>query len=78
MGKVLRLEDFIGRRSKVTLSLMERLGIADLNERNEEFMDFLARERARLVMKVIEINRIMNTISEEWGINLRPPDLTSG
>lgn len=78
MGKVLRLEDFSRRRSKVTLSLMERLGIADLKDRNEEFMDFLARERSRLVMKVIEINRIMNTIAEQWGIDLPPPDPTSG
>jgi len=78
MGKVLRLQDFTKRRSKVTLRLMERLGIADLRERNEEFMDFLGRERARLVVKVIEINCIMNLISEEWGIDLPPPDPTSG
>jgi hypothetical protein len=78
MRKVLRLEDFSRRRCKVTLSLMERLGIADLKDRNEEFMDFLARERSRLLMKVIEINCIMNTISEEWGIEIRPPDPTVG
>ena len=78
MGKVLRLADFSRRRCKVTLSLMERLGIADLKGRNEEFMIFLARERVRLLMKVIEINRIMNTISEEWGMDLPPPDPTSG
>jgi hypothetical protein len=57
---------------------MDRLGVADLKEGNEEFMHFLARERCRLVMKVAKINRIMKTISEEWGIELPPADPAPG
>jgi hypothetical protein len=72
MGNVVRLQDFRKRVCKATLSLTERLGVADLKQRNEEFMDFLARERCRLVMKIAEINHIMGTISKEWGIDIPP------
>ena len=71
---MLRLADFSRRRCKVTLSLTESLGIADVKGKNEEFMNFLARERSRHIMKVLKINRIMGTISKEWGIELPPPD----
>jgi hypothetical protein len=74
MGKVLRLEDFSRRRCKVTLSLMERLGITDVKERNDEFVSVLTRERSRHIMKVLKINRMMDTISKEWGIELPSPD----
>jgi len=74
MGKALRLEDFSRRRCKVTLSLTERLGITDVKERHDEFVSFLTRERSRHIMKVLEMNRIMDTISKEWGIELPLPD----
>lgn len=68
MGKVVSIHEFSNRRRNATAALAESLRIYDLRERNEEFMRFLATERSRHLSKVAELDRLMKTISEEWGI----------
>jgi hypothetical protein len=64
------MSKFNNRRRNSTAALAESLRIHDLRERNEEFMRFLATERYRHLSKVEELDRLMKTISEEWGIEL--------
>jgi hypothetical protein len=68
MGKVLSIHEFSNRRRNATAALAKSLRIYDLRERNEEFMLFLATERSRHLSKVAELDRLMKTISDEWGI----------
>jgi hypothetical protein len=68
MGKVVSMSKFTNRRRNFTAALAESLRIHDLRERNEEFMRFLATERSRHLSKVAELDQLMTTISEEWGI----------
>ncbi len=64
------IHKFSTRRRESTAALAASLRIHDLRERNEEFMHFLATERSRYLSKVGELDRLMKTISEEWGIEL--------
>jgi hypothetical protein len=75
MGTVVSIHRFGSRRRKSTAALAASLRIHDLRERNEEFMRFLATERSRHLSKVEELDRLMTTISEEWGIE--PPSAGS-
>jgi hypothetical protein len=68
MGTVVSIHRFSSRARKSTAALAASLRIHDLRERNEEFMRFLATERSRHLAKVEELDRLMTTISEEWGI----------
>jgi len=68
MGKVVSMSKFTNRRRNSTAALAASLRIHDLRERNEEFMRFLATERSRHLSKVAELDQLMTTISEEWGI----------
>jgi hypothetical protein len=68
MGTVVSIHRFSNRRRKSMAALAESLRIHDLRERNEEFMRFLVTERSRHLAKVEELDRLMTTISEEWGI----------
>ena len=68
MGKVVSMSKFSNRRRNSTAALAESLRIHDLRERNEEFMRFLVTERSRHLSKVAELDQLMTTISEEWGI----------
>jgi hypothetical protein len=70
MGTVVSIHRFSDRRRKSTAALAASLRIHDLRERNEEFMRFLATERSRHLAKVEELDRLIKTISEEWGIEL--------
>ena len=71
MGKVVSIRKLSNRRRSSTTLLAANLRVHDLGERNEEFMRFLATERSRHLSKVAELDRLMKTISEEWGIE--PP-----
>jgi hypothetical protein len=71
MGTVVSIHRFSNRRRKSVAALATSLRIHDLRERNEEFMRFLATERSRYLTKIDELDRLMKTISEEWGIE--PP-----
>lgn len=64
------IRKFSYRRRNSTAALAASLRIHDLRERNEEFMRFLATERSRHQAKVEELDRLMKTVSEEWGIEL--------
>jgi hypothetical protein len=70
MGTVVSIQKFSNRRRNSTAVLAESLRIHDLRERNEEFMRFLATKRSRHLSKVAELDRLMKTISQEWGIEL--------
>jgi hypothetical protein len=68
MGKVVSIRKFSTRRCNSTAALAGSLRIHDLRARNEEFMRFLATERSHHLSKVVELDQLMKTISEEWGI----------
>jgi len=71
MGTVVSIHRFSDRRRKSVAGLAASLRIYNLRERNEEFMRFLAAERSRHLAKVEQLDQLMKTISEEWGIE--PP-----
>jgi hypothetical protein len=71
MGTVVSIHRFSDRRRKSIAALAASLRICNLRERNEEFMRFLATERSRHLAKVEQLDQLMKTISEEWG--LAPP-----
>jgi hypothetical protein len=74
MGTVVSIHRFSHRRRRPPAALAVSLRIHDLRERNEEFMHFLATERSRHLAKVEELDQLMKTISEEWGIEFPVTD----
>jgi hypothetical protein len=74
MGTVASIRRFSNRRHKSTAALAKGLRMHDLWERNEEFMRFLATERSHHLEKVGELDQLMKTISEEWGIEFPVTD----